>query len=283
MADSSDDDIPLSALLSKSAAKVKAGARVESSDDDDDVPLSMLLAQSKAKKTSTKPKKKKAVSKKRARASSSAAAGKAKKRKVTKSPAKKKATTRKKTTKKKASAKKSTSKKSSAEPASKSSIDDFKTGPKHSRKISTKSDVKLQLALAVLVRWWYVLDWPESTVETPGPDFQELTGMPGVFIGVGGDVIGNIIDMRDHASSSKPSLRNMMSKPCAELRDLWVGALQGQIQSLDESKESNFDTSAINNMELLLKAELLHAQGLDVAKLQKVADRQEKQKKKRKK
>jgi hypothetical protein len=272
--------------------KKKATPVLDSSDDDDEDNMSLadLAAQKKKKKPASKKKKtgaagataaakkKKAAASKKKKAAASKKRARASDKSSSSKPAKKRKTTA-------ASKKKSNLQGyngGDTEKEFKTSIDDFKDGTGHSRKIVQSNDVKLQLSLAVLCRWWYVLEWPENTGPSPGSDFVEMAGSPGVYVGVNNDVVGKVVDTRDHASPNKPSLANMLSKDCSELIQLWVGALEKQVI---EMKAKNDDyrcgNSDKNGFQKLLENELKHANGLDGAKLQKVADRQAKKKAKK--
>lgn len=115
----------------------------DSSDSEDEVLANMKKKNSKPKASATK--------KKRARSKSRSAPKKrAKKIKANKAQ------------------------KSSTENEYKTSIDDFKNGPAGSRKINYTQDIKLQLSLAVLCRWWYVMEWPSKTGPHPGPNYAEM-------------------------------------------------------------------------------------------------------------
>jgi hypothetical protein len=108
--------------------------------------------------------------------------------------------------------------------------------------------------------------------------------MPGVYIGVSNEVVGNTVDTRDHESPNKPSIANMMSKSCSELRDLWVSALGKQLAEM-EAHEDSYRCGDRDKAECvaLLRKELVHAEGLAVEKLEKAALKQEAKKKKKKK
>ena len=249
--DSSDDDMSLADLakkIKKPAAKKKK--------------KSAAASKSKKKSAATKKKKKPAATKKRARAATSSSksdASKAKKRKTS-----------------------SLQGAGDTEKEFKTSIDDFKSGTNHSRKVVTSGDVKLQLSLAVLCRWWYVMEWPENTGPHPGSDYVEMAGMPGVYVGTNNNVVGQMIDTRDHASPNKPSIANMMSKDCSELIRLWVGALEKQLIGMKERDDAyRCGNSNRNEFIALLQGELKHAKALNAAKLQKHADRQLKKKSKK--
>jgi hypothetical protein len=309
---SSEDDIPLNQLVKKAAkktpAKTKASATKKkpsssaakkkkkrsapiddsSSDDEDNMSLADLQAQINKKKKAAP--KKKAASKQKASAASKKkkkASAKASKKRARETGSKSKSGS----TKAKKRKTSSTSSKSKLQGAGdtekefKTSIDDFKSGPAKSRKVVTSADVKLQLSLAVLCRWWYVMEWPETTSDSnPGSDYVEMAGMPGVYIGTNNNVVGQMIDTRDHASPNKPSLCNMMSKDCSELIQLWISALEKQVVDMNERNDA-YQCGSIQKKDFvaLLNAELKHAKGLDASKLQKVADKQAKKKAKNKK
>ena len=107
--------------------------------------------------------------------------------------------------------------------------------------------------------------------------------MPGVYVGVANDVIGNTVDMRNHKDPDKPSIANMMSKSCGELKDLWVRALEVQsAQMFEQSDDYRIGGKTKEQFLKLIKAELAHAKSLDPTKLDKVCERQAKKKKKAK-
>ncbi len=288
MSDSSDDDVPLSMLASRSDPVPKKSVKKKikkkptpviesSSDEDDNMSLAELSKlQKKKKPAASKKKKKPAASKKKKKSTDT----KKRARSSDKSskPAKKKNKT---TTSKKKSNLQGYS--ADTEKEYKTSIDDFKDGVGHSRKVVMSEPVKLQLSLAVLCRWWYVLEWPSNTGPDPGNDYIEMAGSPGVYVGINNEVVGKIIDTRDHQSPNKPSLGNMMTKNCSELVELWTGAL---VKQLAEMKDRNDDYRCGNSNKAgfikVLENELKHAKALDAAKLQKKSDSQDKKKAKKK-
>jgi hypothetical protein len=293
---SSEDDMPLDQLAKKqkkvpakkttpakkkattkkktSSTSKKKKAVVEdysSSDDEDNMSLADLANKIPVKKKQSKKVAAKKKSAKKKKPASKASTKRARDSKSSSTKSKKR---------------KTTSKLQGAgdtEKEFKTSIDDFKTGVANSRKIVTSEDVKLQLSLAVLCRWWYVLEWPENTGPHPGSDYVEMSGMPGVYIGTNNNVVGQMIDTRDHTSPNKPSLCNMMSKDCSELIKLWIAALEKQIVGMNQ-RDEEYQCGSIKKKTFvaLLDAELKYARGLNPNQLQKHADRQFKKKARKK-
>ena len=277
----SDDDIPLSQLKktltpkkrtpSKKVKKevVKAEAELSSSDDEMSLAdmkksLKKEAAKNKKKKAASAKKKKKptASSKKRGRSKSTKAG--TKKRKTAKSPAKSS----------------STAKSVATGILGTTDINTYKESNGARRTISCKSMTKQQLVMAVLCRWWYAFEWPtkenleEARQEFEGKQsFRELGGMPGVFICILGENTGKLIDKRDLNRGIVPSVANMMKRPSGELIDLWIKALKGQIQALNESKMEE-------NPKLLkaLQAELKTAENSNREKIENACKRQNKRK-----
>ena len=95
---------------------------------------------------------------------------------------------------------------------------------------------KGKLVQEVLVRWWYAISWPgQACQESPGPHYDSMKAFPGVFICVGGDEVGKILDKRD--KSTCPNFTNMCKKSAKELKELAVKAIENQKIALEEAGE----------------------------------------------
>lgn len=252
--DSSDDDVPLSALGGKGkkeeSSDEEADGLVDSdedagddeqldsddfvveedddddedgdygsdSDDDDDVPLSAM----KSKKEKTPPKKKPKKESK----------SKAKPAKKAKSSAKKEAP------KKKASAKK---KKSTNTTTKKSSTIGGGNWLCASGELYSQCD-KGKLIQEVLKRWWHAYEWPDpkDLPATTPKGYDALDGFPGMYICSEGLDVGNFLDKRNHAKS--PSFNNMAKKSAEELRGMLLNAITNQTKDLQKEEGGGTET-----------------------------------------
>lgn len=250
-ADSSDDDQPLSALVSKAAKSENGKEKPASSeaspatavngaakaagvddDDDDDLPIAALVQKAPAE------------GKKRKLDSGSVGNGSEKKKK------KEKATEEKRP-------------KRTADDGSQSA---GKAKPKKSTSGSKKSHVdhtqrfygtvKGELVQKLLCRWWYAIQWPEPGETEPAPpDYEILAGYPGVFVCVKGEQIGHVLDRRNPATC--PNFTNLSRKPAEELQELLVKALEEQKRQLLEHEGSN------RKMEKRIDKEIKWARGVN--------------------
>ena len=252
--DSSDDDVPLSALGGKGkkeeSSDEEADGLVDSdedagddeqldsddfvveedddddedgeygsdSDDDDDVPLSAM----KSKKEKAPPKKKPKKESK----------SKAKPAKKAKSSAKKEAP------KKKASAKK---KKSTNTTTKKSSTIGGGNWLCASGELYSQCD-KGKLIQEVLKRWWHAYEWPDpkDLPATTPKGYDALDGFPGMYICSEGLDVGNFLDKRNHAKS--PSFNNMAKKSAEELRGMLLNAITNQTKDLQKEEGGGTET-----------------------------------------
>ena len=157
--DDSDDDIPISQLVKKSMEEKKAALQREDSDDsDDDIPIAELI---KRKMEAEKAKVKSPSAKAPPKSASS--------KPSTKTEPKKSAVT--------------SSTKSSSRGPSKSAC----KGDAHRTATVTDSyytTAKGRLTQKLLVRWWYVITWPDpqDVSDPPPPGYEALEGFPGVFV-----------------------------------------------------------------------------------------------------
>ncbi len=86
-----------------------------------------------------------------------------------------------------------------------------------------------------MLRWWYVLDWPNMVEIGPPPKgFEQLDGFPGVFVSTTPGSLGKIVDKRD--MSKAPSLSNYAKKSCVELKELCITAYERQIEQLIQAE-----------------------------------------------
>lgn len=256
--DSSDDDVPLSALGGKGKKEESSDEEAEffgdglvdsdedagddeqldsddfvveedddddedgeygsDSDDDDDVPLSAM----KSKKEKTPPKKKPKKESK----------SKAKPAKKAKSSAKKEAP------KKKASAKK---KKSTNTTTKKSSTIGGGNWLCASGELYSQCD-KGKLIQEVLKRWWHAYEWPDpkDLPATTPKGYDALDGFPGMYICSEGLDVGNFLDKRNHAKS--PSFNNMAKKSAEELRGMLLNAITNQTKDLQKEEGGGTET-----------------------------------------
>lgn len=224
--DDEDDDVPLSSLKKRRASSTKTTSYAEDDDDDededdsdDDKPLAALLKDKK--KTSTKaasspPKKKKTSTPSSATKKKAAAA-------AAKPAAKKKA-------------KKETSVSTSSS-SSKSNKYEWSSAALY----GTECD-KGMLIQRLLCRWWYAMEWPEtsSLPDQPPKHYDALDGFPGVYIGTSGEHVGTLLDKRDKAKA--PSFANFSQKHSSELRDLLLKALKEQKKQLVEAEGTGTET-----------------------------------------
>ena len=108
----------------------------------------------------------------------------------------------------------------------------------------------------LLIRWWYAFDWPDPSqyIDEVPQGYEELDGMKGVFVSMNLEDLGKIVDLRD--KNMCPSLKNMNSKPTAELQALCLKAYDGQIAELldTEGGSESADTPEI----IRLKKERRH-------------------------
>mmetsp|Transcript_87697 Transcript_87697/g.249505 ORF Transcript_87697/g.249505 Transcript_87697/m.249505 type:complete len:92 (+) Transcript_87697:309-584(+) len=87
--------------------------------------------------------------------------------------------------------------------------------------------------------------------------------MPGVFICVKGDSIGEILDKRDPATC--PSLKNLKKKNCNELKGLLLEALNKQREQLVEHEGEG------TSIEKGIQKEITWASKVNVEKAEKEA------------
>jgi len=95
---------------------------------------------------------------------------------------------------------------------------------------------KGKLIQALLCRWWYAMSWPDTkTIPSDTPQhYDTLDGFPGVYICTSGEDVGKLLDSRD--KSACPNFTNMMKKSSEELKDLLLGAIEGQRTALHRSE-----------------------------------------------
>lgn len=260
--DSSDDDMPIAQL----AKKHKKAAPAVESDSDDDVLLTDLPKKTAAKaKTPAKPAAKAKVTPAKSAAAKKAVTKKAPAKKAT--PAKKADT---KSPKAKATKGKAAAAKKKKKPAKKKV-----TKPREQEasgdKLVTQSGVlyetkKGEMIQKLLCRWWYAIEWPAKEDLKPAPpSYEALEGFPGVFICVEGDNIGHLLDVRNKATS--PCFTNFASKDCEELKGLLELALTKQKEALLAHWGENMDE------ERNIDRELKWLKGVDPAKTDRAAVR----------
>lgn len=216
---SSDDDVPLAALVNNSKRPARGRQSTQSYneesdefefDDEDDAPVSNLKSPKPAAKK-RKPPAKKTTPKKKG-----------------KTETKKKAEPKKKKTVKKSE-----------------SVSIFKSS---STAITVASELyakskKGKLISEFLSRWWYAMSWPDldskAVTEVP-PNCDAFDGFPGVFVTTSGEDVGKIIDKRDPATC--PSFANMVRKTSEELQTLLLKAIEEQRRVLIESEGKDTQT-----------------------------------------
>ena len=260
MSDSSDDDVPLSALgkgkkeESSDEEAEFAGDLVDSedeeeelddnfvvededeeedeeedydddSDESEDIPLSALKSKKEEKTPPKKSKKKKDKKKEKAK------------------PAKKKTVAKKKTTTTK---KKSTTTKKKAAVKSSASGSNW---PCASNALYTHSE-KGKLIQALLSRWWYAYEWPDpkDLLEETPTGYDALDGFPGMYVCTEGSNVGEFIDKRNHAKA--PSFKNFARKSAEELKDMLLTAITNQRKKLQDSEGEGTDVEKeLKNLE----------------------------------
>lgn len=101
--------------------------------------------------------------------------------------------------------------------------------------------LKPQAVESVLVRWQYSgLEWPCKEVrEHSAPDgYYDLPGVPGVSVGIGEEVLGEIKDIRPPPSKAapRPTFKFLYSLPSTTLAELWGRAIRNQKKALVEAE-----------------------------------------------
>jgi len=99
--------------------------------------------------------------------------------------------------------------------------------------------LKPQAVESILVRWQYSgMKWPpQETSNSSAPDgFYDLPGVPGVAVGIGEEVLGDIQDMRPPPSKAcpRPTFKFLYSLPSATLAELWLRSIRNQKAVLAE-------------------------------------------------
>lgn len=139
------------------------------------------------------------------------------------------------TKKKKPAAKKKESSKSSTNSKNSSAI------VSASSELYAKSE-KGKLISEFLCRWWYAMSWPDvenSPIPVP-PNCDAMDGFPGVFVVTSGEDVGSIIDKRD--KDTCPCFNNMVKKSSKELKDLLLKAIEEQRRILIEKEGTGTQT-----------------------------------------
>lgn len=222
---SSDDDKPIAQLAAARAISIpKAAVRTAPApakrpaaaidSDNDDVPLAVLM-------------------KRKLDAVQKAAVKVPSKVIKTAPPAKKaKIDTGSKNPSRKVNEKKSKNKKKSGSSSRSSSV----PAASQSTRVSAfyESD-KGTVVQALMIRWWYAIQWPElDTNAVSPPGYESLDGFPGVFVGTRLDNFGEIKDMRD--KSTCPNFKNLWAKSTDELKSLCETAIREQINALVQAE-----------------------------------------------
>jgi len=122
-----------------------------------------------------------------------------------------------------------------------------------------ESTLKGALVQKLLVRWWYAWSWPlPEEIGKPPQGYEKLDGFPGVFVSTRTDSLGTILDLRDKTNC--PSLKNMITKPSSELKELCRKAYENQIQQLIEAEGEDVKLVRV------LKRELKELMNIDAKK-----------------
>lgn len=101
----------------------------------------------------------------------------------------------------------------------------------------------------LLIRWGYVMNWPDQIEAERCPEnYIGIEGYPGIFIGVKDEALGDIMDRRDKANI--PSFDNLMKKNSKELKDLLVLAIQKEMEELRKEEGEDAVTMSILRREL---------------------------------
>ena len=96
---------------------------------------------------------------------------------------------------------------------------------------SKATDGKSKLVYGILKRWSYCLPRKSNgKVHVPEKNYIRC-GFDGVFVGVRGDVIGNIIDKRSYDSLT-PTYDALMTHSALELQKMLVNGIDAQIADL---------------------------------------------------
>lgn len=271
--DSSDDDVPLSALGGKKGKKEESSDEevefgdglvdsdeeeagdddeqldsddfiVEEDDDDDedgdygggsdsDDDDDVPLSAMKSKKEKTPPKKK------------------AKKESKSKAkPAKKAKSAKKEAPKKKASSSAKKKKSTATTTTKKSSTAGGGNWLCASGELYSQCD-KGKLIQEVLKRWWHAYEWPDpkDLPATTPKGYDALDGFPGMYICTEGLDVGKFLDKRNHAKS--PSFNNMAKKSAEELRGMLLNAITNQTEELQKAEGNG--TATEKNLKTLEK------------------------------
>lgn len=233
----SEDDVPLSSLKMKKTVAGKKKKRKaissseSSSDSDDDIPLASL-----SKKMTKAPAKRKKVV-----------------RKSKKSPAKTKRNAR------------SNSSKKAISVTTEDSYDTIIRSARYcSKKTLNKVLTKAHVVDGILIRWQYAFQWIYKGDKSPEPGFLMLRGFPGVFLGCKGDHIGQLKDKRDWNCDLLPTSSHLSKRPGAELKELLIKAIEGQIQDLLENEPRQNEKERLKSQ---LEEELIRVKRIDPAKL----------------
>eukprot|EP00956_Cyclotella_meneghiniana_P009256 scaffold12701_cov40-Cyclotella_meneghiniana.AAC.5 len=91
---------------------------------------------------------------------------------------------------------------------------------------------KGKLIQSTLLRWWYAYTWPDpKSLPTSTPaNYTALDGFPGVYICTSGSDVGKFKDYRDMTTA--PNFKNFAHKPASELQELLLKAIENQRKAL---------------------------------------------------
>ena len=85
---------------------------------------------------------------------------------------------------------------------------------------------------------------------------------PSVFVGVGEEVLGTLLDQRPSGPGvPRPTQAYLLTLPSAQLQDMWRGALARQREALGEAEEGSADAAALQRV---LKEEMGTVDKFDV-------------------
>lgn len=229
-------------------------------DDEDDMPIAELMRRRAEAMAKTEPAKKPAISVKKEKAS----------------PSKSSTTSAAKVPKpvKKGSGNGDAKKeKSSSSPSSKPRAPTSSTSANSTANAKIKAfydeTAKGKLIQNILIRWWYGIEWPKvADIPAPPPGFETLDGFPGVFVGTRTDNLGSILDKRN--GKTCPNFKNLNKKTSADLKELCIKCVEGQIGALVEAEGSG------TKLEVELKKLLTEVKGVDTDKADRKAAKFEK-------
>lgn len=117
-------------------------------------------------------------------------------------------------------------------------------------KLNIDIPLKEQLVTRLLVRWKYILNWPDNIQVIKCPkNYISIEGYPGVYIGIRDEALGDIMDTRD--KTNIPSFNNMIKRSTSELYNLLIVAIEKQKEELIANEGKDAPTLGLLESELI--------------------------------